>query len=297
MAVATFLVAATVHADEIDDFVFAQTAYANGEYEAAAQRLRALVSGATALQNPPLLAASRRYYAAALMFLHRREEAANQLEQLLRDNPDAQLDATYFAAETVQLFDQVRLRMGPELVRIREANRVARDTAQRRRDADRARMIDMLSRESVIVRTPRWPMFVPFGVGQFVNSDPGWGAFFMLGSILSGAATGTTYALGLTLFPRRCNSVGICENFPAALEPAYRALEAVNVTSLALLLATGVAGIVHANVSYRAERVEFRRRPAPQELLQRLNLTLLPWSLPQPGAPAPSWGLALGGRF
>lgn len=258
---ATVSFARAARADDFDDFLSARDYYAEGEYSVAITRLQALL-GRQTLERSRLLEAVRSYLGASLFLTDREEDAAREFERVLRDNPDARLDALLFAPPVVQLFERTRERLGPELARIRESRQQALLAERQRRAARRRLMLEALGRETVALQVPRWLMFVPAGVGQFANGDTGLGWFFAIAESASLAAGLTGYTLGVIGFPQR----GALHTLDDARLGQYTALQALNVVGFGLFAVTSIAGILQAHLAYRPERREVRTRPVPPEL-------------------------------
>jgi hypothetical protein len=270
----------TARADDVDDFVFGVSAYLNADYAVAVARLEPLVADDPPRLRPDLVEAARRYLAASQLATSNEWGARRQMEAILRANPDATFNVRDFSPLTVALFARVR-------AAVAERIQAARTDAQRRAAAEEARrarqramILQLASVERVGLVTPRWAMFIPFGIGQFVNGDVGMGVLF---------ATVPTLALG--------GAVGgfvLAQNCPFSdhEQPAAWCAGPANALFIGGIVGAAVTlgtGIVHANLTYRVDRTELRRRPVPPEL-RSLRLAVTP-------APGGASGWLVGAAF
>lgn len=246
--------AGPVRADDLEEFLAAYEAYASADYSVAVERFRPLVD-----QDPPrlrsdLFEAALGYYGASLLLADRESEAVQVFERLLRRNPDAQLSTREFSPLVIQVFLRTRQRLATELARLREERAAMERAARADRERRQRLLIDWVTRERVVRRSPpRFPtMFLPFGVGQFVNGDVALGWTF-LGAETALMATAVT-SIGLQL--ARCPPTPC----PERVAEPFLTVERI---AWGLLAITAVAGIVQGNLAYQAERVEYRRRPLP----------------------------------
>jgi hypothetical protein len=262
----------TARADDLEDFLAARDAYATSEYGVAVNRFRALLDQELELLRAGLIEPALTYYAASLVLSDREREAVEVFERLLRRDPDAQLSVREFSPRVMQLFVETRQRLSPELVRVRSERLEAERRAQEELAQQQRLLTELATRERVAVQVPRVLMFAPFGIGQFANGDSGWAwAFLGLESALL-ATNITAFVLG----ENACATPACRQSSP------YAAYQIVNLASLGALGLVALAGIVHANVTFRAERYEFRPRPPPPGF-ERLRLAIQP-TRESPGA-------------
>jgi hypothetical protein len=123
---------------------------------------------------------ARMYLAASYHALGDLASAKAQLKLLARQQPKAKVDPDTFLPEVIALWEQARREVAHEL------------------------LTDPPMPPAPVVRQPRGPptpagplgyAFIPFGVGQFTNGQPGKGTFFLVGEAL----TLGTFAVSLTL--------------------------------------------------------------------------------------------------
>lgn len=297
-----FLCSGVARADDLDQFLIARDSFSDGEFAIAAQRFRTLVEGehrtGTGLVEP-----SRKYLAAALFAMNDRDGARQVFEDMLRINPDADMSRTLFSTPLGQFFYDIKQEMLPELNRLREQHRREEEATQARRDAERQAQMALLrglaTREVVRNRLSLATVFIPFGGAQFAAGNIGVGVTFAAVETLSLAAAITSAALCPLLVvdvlrngrgnAPNCPSMQHTSNHPEA--PTAQALIVTNLVSWSIFGTALAGGLVHAILTYRAERIEVRPRPAPAGF-ESIRLAVTP--MPGPNA---SPGLSLSFRF
>lgn len=267
-----------------------------------------LTSEGCRLSDPAIVQKARAYFAIALVAQDRRKEAAEQIEHVLRDNPQFTPSPAIYPQSVIELFYEVRAELAQELAeaarRRAEAERKRELEARTRRDANRRYLesVEELARtEAVLEHRSRWIAAIPFGVGQFHNEDVGLGIFFGATEGVLGV-TSITLALlhddlaarGLQAVSGRTAEGEICtEQCRADLRSQVDTLRIANQVSFGLLALTAVAGIVEAQVSFDGERRGTRKRtlpPRPPGLDPAVGVVAVP------GAPE-AFGLGLGLSF
>lgn len=259
-------------AGDIEDFQAARALYEAHDWPRAIAAFEALVGGETpTLESQPLVLESRKYLAAAYVFDGRERAAADQFERLLTEEPTYELDATQFPREVVQLFDRVRTRLAErreaetaraeleaEVVRLRAENETLRAEASGER----------------VVEVPReqWLMFLPFGVGQFVNDEEGLGWFFAVTEALAGGAMiGLLIAHQALVAVLQDNGTGVDRALWERVNDALDIVEPLSWSSTALLAGFAIAGVIQANVAFtptRSVRIPSRAAPEPSVSLR-----------------------------
>lgn len=255
-------------AGDIEDFQAARALYEAHDWPRAIAAFEALVGGETpTLESQPLVLESRKYLAAAYVFDGRERAAADQFERLLTEEPTYELDATQFPREVVQLFDRVRTRLAErreaetaraeleaEVVRLRAENETLRAEASGER----------------VVEVPReqWLMFLPFGVGQFVNDEEGLGWFFAVTEALAGGAMiGLLIAHQALVAVLQDNGTGVDRALWERVNDALDIVEPLSWSSTALLAGFAIAGVIQANVAFTPTR-SVRVPPPPSVSLR-----------------------------
>jgi tetratricopeptide (TPR) repeat protein len=267
-------------ANELDDFHQALRAYEEQNYSLATSLFEALVGGDQAkLQNRALLLESRKYLAASYLFLGLREKAVEQFERLLLDDPSYQLDPLAFPEEVQKTFSEVRsnFEQVEKVQRTKEEKktRAEKVTIKKKEDSSRfdrnkiQRVMSIAETERVERLHSRWIALIPFGVGQFQNGDRGWGTFFVISEGLAAAVNIASYFLHQGLKGKVPNSDELGK--ARFLENAFCY---TNWGSLALLGGLAVGGIIDAEVRFRPDDVETRKRVLPEDLRNILKVSV-----------------------
>jgi tetratricopeptide (TPR) repeat protein len=246
--------------DELTEFQLAMNAYDTGEYGVAAKRLRALLDRDPPLGNKALVFEVHKYLGAALMFLGRQDEAQEQFEALLREDPEYELDPVLFPTEILDAFYEVKLRLAGELEAIQKAKMEAELKAKAEQEARKKELKQKLldaAKPVYLASTKRHRnlvvAFVPFGVGQFQNGQNLKGALFMAGEGGLLAANVTFWAL-TEYYAARSGRGTAYENTATNYKLATNVLGGV-------LIGAMVAGIIDAIVYFARigkEKAEFR---------------------------------------
>jgi hypothetical protein len=111
---AVLVLAAASHASAQDPLNTARELYASAAYEEALTTLGRLQNSGT---PPAVLEQADQYRAFCLVALGRTVDAQSVIEGLIRRNPAIQLDATDASPRIAAMFDDVRRRLLPDLVR------------------------------------------------------------------------------------------------------------------------------------------------------------------------------------
>jgi hypothetical protein len=289
----------SARADDQSELDKARLAFQARNVAEAERRLRTLCdgeppSGEGRAKDPQLRSQARMYLGAILVLGARKDEAATQFERLLLDDPQFEPDPLSFPTEVLNSFIDVRatlrdrLQAAAQLAAKQAAEARAREEADRKREAQRVRMLEELAREEKItVRHSRLVASVPFGVGQFQNGQNALGWIFLGSEVALLTASVITLPIYATAVARQDEEAAAGDPERKADE-YHRRAEAAQLANLginaAFLLTAGV-GVLQAHLSYVDAKVERRLRP--------LDLKVQPTASLLPGG-----GMAgLGGRF
>jgi TM2 domain-containing membrane protein YozV len=253
-------------ADEIDDFNRARNAWDTGNYAEAIRRFQPLRSeGPGALSDRLLIRDARVYFAASLVMERRGDEAAAEFERLLRRHPDYDLDPVAYPTAVVDVFRAVRTRIAGELraQREREAEERRRREAEelRRREAEERRRLAASAVYLERVVTTRQAVFMafPFGVGQFINGQPGKGvAFLVIESTL------LLFNVGSFLVNDAVRALDLNSENAGINETIVDVATFTNLVSFFALVGAMGVGVVDAFLNFRREEVRWRRVPRRQ---------------------------------
>jgi hypothetical protein len=248
------------------------TLYDSGKYAECAEQLTRLLdrAGPRPLRDPQVSQRARIYQAACFVGSGQRERAGEALRAALRAEPtmkppnslvfpQAVIDEFFRAQEAMR--DEIRKAEARRLEQLRAAARAkAEQDAAERSHLQELKIL--AASETIIIKNQRSLALVPFGVGQFQNRNPALGAIFLTTEVgLAGAA------LTSLIVRAHLNEAGKQPDTDKAevdqrLEDWHLALE---ISSYAFL-GVAVAGIVEAQISFKPEFRETRRRPLPPHL-------------------------------
>jgi tetratricopeptide (TPR) repeat protein len=154
---------------ESPDLENVRTKYDVGKYEDSLNIAESALDGELSEHDR---AEIHRLAGLAAFNLGRNAEAERHFQDLLRLNPDAELDPFVVAPPAIQKFEDVRHKMASDLAQIRQERRetAVRQARERAEEQERKRRLEEMSRR-VTTRTVEKRNFlvnlVPFGAGQF----------------------------------------------------------------------------------------------------------------------------------
>lgn len=284
VAVAVFLTAGGVRADEQADLDKGRNAYLARQYDEADARFRAMLDPRTGTLHDPVLVTQAYMYWGAVMVAKRRPDDAGKLfEQLLLKDPHYEPDALSFPTEVLDAFSDTRNRIRERLnaaareAAQREAERRAREEQERRRQVERVRLLERLAtEEKVTEKHSRLVALVPFGAGQFQNGQSFLGWLF-LGTEVVCVAVGT---IAVPFYLSELQASRDANNDAASPTQTRDSLQhtanaqtwrAVNLVSYGAFAVTALAGIVQANVKFEPEIVVVKKRAVPAAFELRLS--------------------------
>ncbi|MFO0548231.1 MAG: hypothetical protein U0271_07585 [Polyangiaceae bacterium] len=260
----------------------------SAQYEAAAKRFATLLS-ATGASCPPVdevtsdgcrltsrdaITRARGLFAMVLVILDRATDAHAEMRRLLTDTPTFVPSPAIYTQKLIDLYVVVKEELRKEeeeRIRQEKERLAALASAQKAYDDWVSDIEKLAATETVVTEKTRWLAAVPFGVGQFYNDDIGLGVLFLSAEGLfatSSIVTGVMWAQQV-----ECAS----ELVPSCISEADRqkgvdttelntkldTLRIVNYVSVGLLVATVIAGIIEAEVSFKPTASRTRPRPLP----------------------------------
>jgi hypothetical protein len=177
-----------------------------------------------------------------------------------------------FPGAVVERFIQVRDTLVEELrhsqeerARIAQAE-AARAAKRARQERDRiASLEELASQEIVVERNRRWLATVPFGVGQFQNGDAALGALFLTSETLLAATALTAVSVQLSLYSAAEGGTRLDAGQAREINENLRTAQTIFLASSAGFLATAVAGIVEAHLSFVPEKPAGVRKRSSEE--------------------------------
>src|SRR5262245_33265473 len=195
-AMALLLCVGTARGDDATELEGAKSSYDAGRYDEGAQRFRDILNPGSphALKAASSIERARAYYAACLIALGRKNEANEQFEKLLRQNPRFDLDPVVFPREVIDPFLVIKRGLRNEIEALERARAEVREKADREQRAYIAPRRRLAGQETIIVKNSRWLAAIPFGVGQFQNGQTGLGYAFLISEAL---LAGTSITAGV----------------------------------------------------------------------------------------------------
>lgn len=265
--------ASSASADASSDVDKGRNAYLSRQYDEADARFKAMLDPKTgSVKEPALVSEALMLWGAVKVAQRKTAEASQLFEQLLTRDPQYDPDPLSFPTEVLDVFSDTRHRIRERLTAVAretarlEAQRRARDEADKKREAERVARLEQLAGEET-VRLPRnrFVAFIPFGAGQFQNGDKvmGWG---FLAAEAAFVAVGTA-VVPFAIAERRAMN----EAYEPSLRPdataqalAHREnalrLQVVNAVAYGAFAVTAIAGIVQANLVFVPETVRIQKR-------------------------------------
>lgn len=254
--------------DDVDIATFfdARDAFQHLDFATAARLLGPLVVPGTTF-DPRLLTLARSLYAASLYAQNDMVRARTAVQDTLRADPEATVDSGQFDAGFVTFFNTERVALRATLNTLRVQQEQARTEQEALRRRRRELALSLMATTTRIEHTPRGLMFLPFGVGQFANRQPGLGVFFLASEAVFLAASITTYLVVDQLRP----STGVIVNSSTSTAPSdlyfnIQRWEIFNYVAVGLLAATAVTGVVQALVAYVPDVTLTVPRAVPAEI-------------------------------
>ncbi len=263
-------------AGDIEDFQAARGAYEARDWPRAVLYFEALVgSDPPVLRTPLLVLESRKYLAAAYVFVGRADAARAQLERLLVADPSYELDATQFPIEVVELFESVRSEVQEE--RARAAERAAA-AAVLDSERDRARALIELAESEVTfeIENSRWLALVPFGAGQFQNGQDDIGWMFLVIESVTALGALASLVVHESVQAQLTGEDALRRIDVAQVNGILRAAQIINWTSASLCAVFAIAGVLQAQLDFRATHVVRTHREVPEPLRQGLEVRIAP---------------------
>ena len=259
----------SARADEQSELEKARNAYLAKQYEEADERFRQMLDPKSgSLHDPALVTQARMIWGAVLLAQGKPVEASALFEKLLMEDAHFEPDPLSFPTEVVNAFIDTRAKIRDRLhaaaqaTAQREADRRAKEEQDQRREAARVALLERLaSSEKVIETHSRWLALIPFGVGQFQNSQKALGWLFLASEtvwLLSAGVTVPIYSSQLSL-AEEAHVANDDFRAQAYLDRA-KVTRAVNLASFAAFAATAIIGVVHAQLTYLPDHVEVRKR-------------------------------------
>ncbi|MCB9593870.1 MAG: hypothetical protein H6719_14145 [Sandaracinaceae bacterium] len=259
-----------------EDFRQAREAYANGDTAEVLRLLEPLVGSAVPSIGDHVMAReARKYLAAAHVLSGAVERGEQQFRWLLAENRDQlrtmQLDRRVFIQEVREVFERIQAEMIAAEEEAQQDAEATRAAAQERRREALVALLAQAQEDVVVVENDELPMFVPFGVGQFVNGDEELGWLFALSE---GAFVLAAFATQSAAWYINANLREMDGRIVRGYDALLGGLSIANLVTAAVFVVLAVAGVIEARLSWQPTRTIRRRREIDPEILDRLELGL-----------------------
>lgn len=266
-------VTSMARADEQSDLDKGRAAYDAKNYEEADRRFRVMLDPATGtLKDASYVKQARMYWGAVKLGLNQINAATAIFEKVLLEDPSFEPDPLSFPSNVLDTFIETRSKMRERLNAAaaeqakRDAEKRAREEAEKKRQVERLHSLEQMASEEVVtVRHSRWVALLPFGAGQFQNRQYALGWIFL----------GTEAALvagGLITYPIYYHQRSLAFDSYVQRDPPSRTnqlldnmttTQYVNGAFYGAAALVAVAGIIQAQAAYVPQVVEIRKRPLP----------------------------------
>jgi tetratricopeptide (TPR) repeat protein len=281
------LATGAARADDATELESAKASYDAGRYPEGADAFKKILDPTSprALKSPNAIERARAYYAACLIALGKVDEAKEQFEKLLRQNPRFKPDPVVFPRQVTDPFYEVQSKLKSEIEAAERTRAEAREKADREQRAYIANLQRLAGQETVIVQHSRWIAAIPFGVGQFQNGQKELGYTLLFSEALLAGTSLVSGVIHMQLISdyTRDPTIVDYQDFVSRKNTTYN----LSVYSSAAFAILALGGIVQAEVEFVPETREIRTRPVPPP----------PPVTPTVGATDSGFMLGLRGRF
>jgi hypothetical protein len=252
-----------------------RTAYERGDYGSAIDTIHPLIYPSIELGTEEEVVQAHRLLALSYFFVNKPKEAEQEVTSLLALRPSYQLDPIMDPPVAVRFFAEVRRHQSERLeeIRHREAEEAERQRREReKREAEAHAKAERVYVDRVVERNRRALAFVPFGVGQVQNGQPGKAIGFAIGEGVLGLTSLACY-LALTM-KYGTNPANGHHIVPLSDTTTATTLSAMQLATGAAFWAVLAWGIIDAEVLFKREVVrDLRERPVKPR--SKLSLTPL----------------------
>jgi tetratricopeptide (TPR) repeat protein len=180
-------ISVTAYASPTDDLDHARSSFRSHDCDSAAKSLTVLLYPKEQLALASDLLEAHEMLGACNADAGRIQDAKDEFEKALQLDPTAKLDSNFFSTAAQHLFDETRNDL---------AQRRAKEAEIRKLQEERARLKLILENTHYVETHHYYQNFLPFGLGQFQNSDQTKGYLFAAGQ---GLAVGGSFAIWLYL--------------------------------------------------------------------------------------------------
>lgn len=225
----------------------AKSSYENGDYKECIEKFEKLLNELRITTIDRIIDAHT-MLGASYYFEEQEEKSKDHFRTVLNFNSDLELSPYDYPPKVVEFYNEIkRVRKLEEAVGKREEPVIKGTTESPKEAADNKKISEerIFEKETSIDQNKRNPLgnsFIPFGVGQFKNNEPGKGQFFLYSQALTLAGVIST-AIAFKSLQRSDGSFD---------EPAVgRGLENGFYTSVIFYMTLTLTGIIDACVNHR----------------------------------------------
>lgn len=249
-------------ADQKFDLEKGRQLYKDGKHAECEGYFAGALDGAAAtLTEPDVVSQARMIRGTCDLYLGRQADAILQFERIVRLDPKFEPNPIDYPPGVLDEFHKTKQRVLAEPVTTPEIE------LKKQLAASHADLIKLQSRyealklryqdEEVVVRHSHLIAAIPFGVGQFQNGDDALGIFFLVSESLALGTATVSFVIHETIPPNPADV-----NKARTNEITSRVINYVGVGSF---LTLAIAGWVQAELAYKPQHVEHRKRALPKE--------------------------------
>jgi hypothetical protein len=263
--------ATSAFADGRAELEKARASYLARNWTEAEERARALVDPVNGLKERALVSQARMILGAALIAQGKKDAAVEAFEKLVLEDSTFDPDPLSYPSEVINTFIDTRAQLAERIknqavtLAKLEAERKAREEAEREKQRRWLELVKAQAQEEKItVHNSRLVACLPFGVGQFQNEQPVLGWIFL--GTEAALVVGTAITLPMHSYARgRREHYVDTQDLDLAVQWDQRAdqIQVANLILAGSFLAVAGAGIIQANIEFRPQREERKRRDLP----------------------------------
>lgn len=263
--------ATTAFADGRAELEKARASYLARNWAEAEERARALVDPVSGLKERALVSQARMVLGAALIAQGKKDAAVEVFEKLVLEDSTFEPDPLSYPSDVINTFIDTRAQLAERIKNAAvtaaklEAERKAREEAEREKQRRWLELVKAQAQEEKItVRNSRLVASLPFGVGQFQNEQPTLGWIFLGTEAALVAGTAVTLPMHFYARGRREESID-AQDLDLATQWDQRAdqIQVANLIIVGAFVAVAGAGILQANLEFKPQREERKKRDLP----------------------------------
>lgn len=261
----------SLKATPLEEYQRGKNAFDRGEFGRAVEILAPLLYPEPRLQSGQKIVEAHRLLGVAYLFQKQDQEARTEFRKLLQIRPDYRIDPLLSPPEVVDFFNTVRQEHAAELSSL-EAKRASAEK-RAKEDCQNSRAEPVVI-EKRLRRNSYYVNFIPFGAGQFQNSQRLKGWAFLGGQATLGVISLSAQIANLALYglrPTRACQYDLGRDCPPEYidhraENRAQWLTRVQIGAGILFFASMAWGIIDAISYYQPETLLAMHPPMPPKL-------------------------------